>query len=85
MLLRRRVPLLPSLGVLVALMSQPFVRALAGYSTPDALCSLFVLAALHFALDAVTHSQRRLALLCCLLAVASRPDSILLVTLLRCG
>ena len=79
-LLRRRVPLLPSLGVLVALMSQPFVRALAGYSTPDALCSVFVLAALHLALDAVSHRQRRLALLCCLLAVVTRPDSILLVT-----
>lgn len=79
-LLRRRFALLPSLIALLISMSLPIVRALGGYSTPDALCSLFVLAGLYFALDANTRLRQRLALASCVLAVIARPDSILLVT-----
>lgn len=78
-LLRSVVAPVPSLIALGVLMSLPMVRALGSYSTPDALCSMLLLAAVSFALRPAERRQQLPALGCCVLAIVARPDSILLI------
>jgi len=78
-IIRLRLHFLPALACVALFMHLPMVRALASYSTPDALCSALILGGLFFSLNMQSRSSGIFCQLCVVLAVVARPDSLLFV------